>query len=137
VRVCRPAGRIALANWTPNGFIGRLFKIVGKYVPPSPGVKSPLLWGTSAHLDHLFGLDAAIATQSRHFVFRYRSAEHWVEFFRTYYGPVHKAFAAIEPEARARLEVDIHNLLRELNVAEDGTLVIPGEYLEAIVTKKR
>ncbi len=137
IRVCRRAGRIALANWTPNGFIGRLFRIVGKYVPPSPGVKSPLLWGTSAHLDHLFGSDATVATKSTHFVFRYRSPEHWVQFFRAHYGPVLKAFAAIEPEARVALEADIHKLLGELNVAEDGTLVIPGEYLEAIVTKRR
>ena len=137
MRVCRPAGRIALANWTPNGFIGRLFKVVGKYVPPSPGVKSPLLWGTVAHLEHLFGSDASVAAKSAHFVFRYRSPEHWVEFFRAHYGPVVKAFAAIEPEARAKLEADIHDLIREFNVAQDGTLVIPGEYLEVIVTKKR
>jgi len=137
LRVCRRGGTIALANWTPDGFIGRLFKIVGKYVPPSPGVKSPLLWGTSAHLNQLFGAQATVATKSTHFVFRYRSAEHWLEFFRTHYGPVLKAFAAIEPEARTRLEADIYDLLRELNLAQDGTVVIPGEYLEVIVTKKK
>jgi ubiquinone/menaquinone biosynthesis C-methylase UbiE len=137
MRVCRPGGRIGLSNWTPDGFIGRLFKIIGKYVPPSPGTRSPLLWGTPAHLEKLFGSNATLATERTNFVFRYRSAQHWVEFFRTYYGPVLKAFAAIEPEARVKLEADIHQLLRELNVAEDGTLVIPGEYLQAIITKKR
>jgi ubiquinone/menaquinone biosynthesis C-methylase UbiE len=137
MRVCRPGGRIGLANWTPEGFIGKLFKIVGKYVPPAPGVKSPLLWGTKAHLEALFGADAAmISAKSTHYVFRYRSPEHWVKFFRTHYGPVLKAFEAIEPDARARFEADIYALLGELNVAHDGTLVIPGEYLEVVITKK-
>ncbi|HYK24807.1 MAG TPA: class I SAM-dependent methyltransferase [Steroidobacteraceae bacterium] len=135
IRVCRPGGKVGLANWTPEGFIGRLFRLVGKYVPPSPGIKSPLLWGTKAHLDTLFGSGGTIGVRRAHFVFRYKSPEHWVEFFRTYYGPVLKAFAAIDPEARAALEGDIYGLLGELNVARDGTLVIPGEYLEVVVTK--
>lgn len=137
MRVCRPGGRIGLANWTPEGFIGRLFKIIGQYVPPSPGVKSPLLWGTSAHLEKLFGSNATVATGRTHFVFRYKSPEHWVEFFRAHYGPIVKAFAAIEPESKAKLEGDIQKLLREMNVAKDGTLVIPGEYLQVVVTKKQ
>lgn len=137
MRVCRRGGRIGLANWTPGGFIGRLFKVVGKYVPPTPGIKSPLLWGTKDHLDELFGSQGTVAARSMNFIFRYRSPEHWVEFFRAHYGPVHKAFAAIEADARAGLEADILALLRELNVAQDGTLVVPGEYLEVVVTKKR
>ena len=135
VRVCRPGGKIGLANWTPEGFVGRLFKIVAKYVPPAPGLKSPALWGTRAHLDALFGGKGAIAVASKSFVFRYRSPEHWLEIFRGYYGPVLKAFAAIDPEARDALQADLYAVLKEFNVAEDGTLVVPGEYLEVVIIK--
>jgi ubiquinone/menaquinone biosynthesis C-methylase UbiE len=135
-RVCRPGGKIGLANWTPEGFIGRLFKTIGKYVPPAPGVKSPALWGTTAHLEALFGANAEIAADRKHFAFRYKSPQHWVELFRTYYGPVLKAFAAIDPPQRDALEADLYDLLDEFNVAEDGTLVAPGEYLEVVITRK-
>ena len=136
VRVCRRGGKIGLANWTPEGFIGRLFKILGRYVPPTPGVKSPILWGTKAHLDNLFGPHVTIAVNGAQFVFRYRSAQHWLDFFRTHYGPVLKAFAAIDPGARDALEADLHALLDELNVACDGTLVVPGEYLQVVITTR-
>jgi SAM-dependent methyltransferase len=135
LRVCRPGGKIGLANWTPESFIGRLFKIIAKYVPPAPGVKSPALWGSWVHLDTLFGSGAAIAAEKENFVFRYKSPEHWVEIFRTYYGPVHKAFAAIDAKAREALEADLYALIDEFNVARDGTLVIPSEYLEVVITK--
>jgi len=137
MRVCRPGGKIGMANWTPEGFVGRLFKTIGKYVPPAPGVKSPALWGTKAHLDTLFGSKAAVAAESKTFVFRYKSPAHWVEIFRDYYGPVAKTFAAIDPEARETLEADLYALLGEFNIAKDGTVVIPSEYLEAVVTKRR
>jgi ubiquinone/menaquinone biosynthesis C-methylase UbiE len=137
MRVCRPGGKIGMANWTPEGFVGRLFKTIGKYVPPAPGVKSPALWGTKAHLDTLFGSQAAVAAESKTFVFRYKSPAHWVEIFRDYYGPVAKTFAAIDPEARETLQADLHALLGEFNVAKDGTVVIPSEYLETVVTKRR
>jgi ubiquinone/menaquinone biosynthesis C-methylase UbiE len=137
LRVCRPGGKIGMANWTPDSFIGRLFKTIGKYVPPAPGVKSPALWGSKAHLDDLFGANAAIGTQSKNFLFRYKSPEHWVEIFRTYYGPVLKAFTAINEDARQALEDDLYTLLDELNIAEDGTLVVPGEYLEVVITKNK
>jgi SAM-dependent methyltransferase len=137
VRVCRRGGRIGLANWTPESFIGRLFKLVGQYVPPAPGVRSPALWGTKTYLKDLVGGEASVTAESRTFVFRYRSPEHWVEIFRLYYGPVHKAFAAIDPKARTVLERDLHILIDEFNIAEDGTVVIPSEYLEAIITKAR
>jgi ubiquinone/menaquinone biosynthesis C-methylase UbiE len=136
IRVCRPGGKIGLANWTPEGFVGQLFKTIGKYVPPAPGVKSPALWGTTAHLDTLFGAKASIAAASKTFAFRYRSPAHWLEIFRTYYGPVLKAFAAIDPEAREALEAELYALLDDFNVAEDGTLVAPSEYLEVVITKR-
>jgi ubiquinone/menaquinone biosynthesis C-methylase UbiE len=135
MRVCRPGGKIGLANWTPEGFIGQMFKITGKYVPPAPGVKSPALWGATAHLDTLFGAEASIAATRRNFMFRYKSPEHWLEIFRTYYGPMVKTFAALDAEARARLEADLRALLDTFNMAKDGTLVVPGEYLEVVVTK--
>ncbi len=135
MRVCRTGGKIGLANWTPQSFIGRLFKTIGKYVPPAPGIASPALWGDRAHLEKLLGPGAIIAAQHRSFVFRYRSPRHWLETFRTYYGPVMKAFLAIEPEARSELEAELHALLADLNTATDGTLVIPGEYLEVVVTR--
>jgi ubiquinone/menaquinone biosynthesis C-methylase UbiE len=135
-RVCRPGGKIGLANWTPDGFIGQLFKTIGKYVPPAPGVKSPVLWGSKAHLDTLFGSQTPVAAQSKNFVFRYKSPAHWIEIFRTYYGPVVKAFAAIDPKAREALEVELYALLDKFNVAKDGTLVVPSEYLEVVITKR-
>jgi ubiquinone/menaquinone biosynthesis C-methylase UbiE len=135
-RVCRRGGKIGLANWTPEGFVGQLFKTIGKYVPPAPGMKSPSLWGTRAHLDTLFGSKGSVAAESKNFVFRYKSREHWLEIFRGYYGPVLKAFAAIEPEARDALEGDIYALLDAFNVARDGTLVLPSEYLEVVITKR-
>jgi ubiquinone/menaquinone biosynthesis C-methylase UbiE len=136
MRVCRPGGKIGLANWTPEGFIGQLFKTIGKYVPPAPGVKSPALWGSKAHLDALFGPEATIAVESRNFAFRYKSPAHWVEIFRGYYGPMVKAFAAIDQKAREALEADLYALLDKFNVAEDGTLVVPSEYLEVVITKR-
>ncbi|HEY8947858.1 MAG TPA: class I SAM-dependent methyltransferase [Rhizomicrobium sp.] len=135
LRVCRRGGKIGLANWTPEGFIGQLFKTIGKYVPPAPGVKPPSLWGNEAHLDTLFADADAVAVQRRHFAFRYKSPQHWMEIFRSYYGPVLKAFAALDPKAQKALEADLYALLDKINVARDGTLVAPGEYLEVVVTR--
>jgi len=136
IRVCRPGGKIGLANWTPASFIGQLFKTLGKYVPPAPGAKSPALWGDKAHLDALFGPQGTVAATSRNFIFRYKSPRHWVDMFRTYYGPVMKAFAAIDAKAQHALETDIYALIDKFDTAKDGTFVVPGEYLEVVVTKR-
>jgi ubiquinone/menaquinone biosynthesis C-methylase UbiE len=136
LRVCRPGGKIGLANWTPDSFIGQMFRVLGKYVPPVAGVAPPSLWGTKVRLDALFGAQAMVAAESRHFVFRYKSPAHWLEIFRDYYGPVLKAFASLAPEARTALEKDLLALIDKHNVAKDGTMVLPSEYLEAVITRK-
>jgi ubiquinone/menaquinone biosynthesis C-methylase UbiE len=136
VRVCRHGGKIGLANWTPEGFIGQLFKTIGEHAPPPPGAKSPALWGTRARIEELFERHAAaIETARRHFVFRYRSAEHWLDVFRTYYGPVLKTFAALEPSARSALERDLVSLVGRFNRSRDGAMVVPSEYLEVVITR--
>jgi SAM-dependent methyltransferase len=135
MRVCRKGGRIGLASWTPSGFLGQLFRVVAAYVPPIPGIRSPLLWGTDAHIEHLFLGAARIVHTSRHFAFRYRSPEHWVEVFRTYYGPVHKAFAALDAGKRGALEADLVALLRQSDRGGASGLVVPGEYLETVITR--
>lgn len=136
-RVCRPGGRIGLANWTPEGFIGQLFKTLGRHLPPPPDVLPPSRWGVESHLRELFGERAAsIAVTRRFFNFRYRSAAHFIDYFRTWYGPVHKAFLALPGDKAAALERDMTELLNSLNRAGAGALVVPGEYLEVVVTRR-
>jgi len=134
LRVLRPGGRVGLANWTPQGFIGRLFKVIGAHVPPPAGLKSPALWGTEAHLAELFD-GAQIRCERRLFNFRYRSTAHWVQVFRDFYGPTHKAFAALDAQGQQALEDDITALLQEMNTAGAASLVVPAEYLEVVVNK--
>ena len=136
-RVCKSGGKIGLANWTPQGFIGQLFKTIGKHLPPPAGVKSPALWGTQARLEEMFGSQASeIVAEPRMFVFRYRSPEHWLDIFRTFYGPTLKAFAALDESGQAALTRDLMALLGEFNHADDGTIVVHSEYLEAVITKR-
>jgi ubiquinone/menaquinone biosynthesis C-methylase UbiE len=136
-RVCKPGGKIGLANWTPESFIGQLFKTIGKYIPPAPGVKSPALWGTQPRLEELFGNTAhEIRTTSREFVFRYRSAVHWIEVFRTYYGPMNKAFGALDAEKQTAFTEDLMALIETRNRSGDRTLVLPSEYLEVVIERK-
>lgn len=136
LRVCRPGGRIGLANWTPEGLIGQLFRVIGRHVAPPQGAPSPLIWGTEEGLRGLFGRGAAgIAAVPRDFVFRYRSPGHFVQVFRDWYGPVLKAFAALDGRGQAALESDMLDLLVRFNRAEDGTLAAPATYLEVVVTR--
>jgi len=136
LRVVRNRGRIGLANWTPEGFIGQLFKVIGAHIAPPAGLKSPALWGTEPHIVELFGAQAAdIRSERRHFNFRYRSPAHWIQIFRDFYGPTHKAFAALDGAGKRALEGDITALLERFNVAGRDSLVVPGEYLQVVITK--
>jgi ubiquinone/menaquinone biosynthesis C-methylase UbiE len=136
LRVCKSGGKIGLANWTPEGFIGQVFKILGKYLPPT-GAKSPALWGTKARLDEMFASQAGdIQITRRDFAFRYRSAEHFVDIFKTYYGPVLKAFAALDGTNQNNLKRDLLALIAAMNRSGDATMVVPSEYLEVGVIKR-
>ncbi len=137
LRVCKSDGQIGLANWTPDGFIGQMFKTLGKYMPPPAGAKSPLLWGTRGRLTEMFGpASISIRIEPRNFNFRYRSAEHFLEVFKTYYGPMLKAFAALDAANQNGLKADLHALIARMNRANDGTMVVPSEYLEVVITKQ-
>ena len=137
LRVVRNGGRIGLANWTPEGFIGQLFKVIGRYIPPPAGMKSPALWGTEEHMMELFGTHAtAIRAVRKNFKFRFRSAAHWIQVFRDYYGPTHKAFAALNPLGQDALAKDITDLLNRCNIAGASSLVVPSEYLEVVIDRK-
>lgn len=137
LRVCASGGKIGLANWTPDGFLGELFRIVGKYTPPPAGVKPAALWGTEERLRELFGDGvASLAATRRAFVFRARSADHWIALFREYYGPINKAFAAQDAAGQAALAADLDNLLRRHNRATDGTIAASADYLEVIAARR-
>lgn len=136
-RACKPGGRIGLANWTPDSFVGEIFKTLGKYLPPPAGMKSPALWGTEARLRELFGdRMSSIDIERKEFVFRYHSATHWLEVFRTFYGPMHKAFGALDAALQESLAADLIALAERFNRATDSTLVAPSEYLEVVVKCK-
>jgi SAM-dependent methyltransferase len=137
LRVCRHGGRIGLASWTPDSFVGQMFKVVGGHVPPPAGLRGPPQWGTEARLAELFDAGAReVRAQRREFTFRYRSPGHWLEVFRTWYGPTHRAFAALAPERQEVLAADLLALAGRLNVARDGTMVVPSAYLEAVITRR-
>jgi SAM-dependent methyltransferase len=137
LRVCRPRGRIGLANWTPDGFVGQLFRVIGNHVPPPAGAPSPAAWGTRKRLADLFDRHAiGIDVQVRHFVFRYRSAAHWIEAWKVVYGPMVKAFAALEPAVQAELTAELEGLVQQFNRAHDRSMVVPSEYLEVVITRR-
>ena len=136
-RVCRPGGRIGLANWTPQGFVGQMFKTLGRHVPPPAGASPPSRWGDEEQLRHFFADDiGSISISRQHFNLRYRSAAHFIEVFRTWYGPVHKAFASLESDAASALENDLTQLLNDHNVAGPSSLVVPSEYLEVVISRR-
>ena len=136
LRVTRSCGRIGLANWTPEGFLGDLFRLVGSFVPPPAGLQSPVLWGSEPHIVGLFGPQAAdIRCVRKHFNFRYRSASHFISIFRNFYGPTHKAFGALDEAGQVRLNEALNQLLERRNVGGSSALVVPGEYLEIVITK--
>ncbi|TVO77879.1 class I SAM-dependent methyltransferase [Sedimenticola selenatireducens] len=136
IRVCKPGGKIGMANWTPGGFIGELFKIIGQYISPPSGVNSPSTWGTTTFLENNFGPHTAqIKSESRHFTFRYQSPQHWLDLFATYYGPLLKTFESLDESTGAKLSTDVLNLIQRFNKADDGTMVVPSEYLEIVAVK--
>lgn len=136
IRVTRSGGCIGLANWTPEGFIGQLFQVIGRQVPPAQGLKSPSVWGTRDMIEHSFnGVASSIEIHARRFTFRYRSAEHFLTYFRDYYGPVQKAYAALGERAD-ELDRNIRSLLARMNVATNGTLAVPSDYIEVVVHKR-
>jgi len=137
IRVCRPGGKIGLANWTPSGFIGQVFKTIGQHLSPPAGIHSPAAWGTREFLQNCLGpKSSSLQMASRHFVFRYQSPQHWLDLFATYYGPVLKAYEALDKAAGAKLSGDLLSLIRQFNRAEDGTMVVPSEYLEVVAIKQ-
>jgi SAM-dependent methyltransferase len=137
VRVCRSGGRIGLASWTPGGFVGQMFKTLGRHLPPPAGVQPPSLWGVESHLSTLFGANASsIVATPKMFNFRYRSAEHFVEVFKTWYGPVLKAYAALPADKADALTRDLIELLNAMNRGGSRSLVVPGEYLEVVITRR-
>jgi ubiquinone/menaquinone biosynthesis C-methylase UbiE len=134
VRVVRPGGKIALASWTPEGFIGELLKVVARHVPPPAGVPSPVAWGNEERIRELFPRMRAIRTAKKHFVLRYESGAHFVDFFRRFYGPTHVAFGKLDGEGQARLEADIIELCNRYS-RRTTTLVVPSEYLEVVIER--
>lgn len=137
LRVVRDGGRIGMANWTPQGFIGQMFKTIGAHVPPPAGLKSPALWGTEDYLRELFGDRVAdMRVERKIFNFRYASPAHFVQIFRDFYGPTLKAFAALAPEQQATLEHDMVALIERFNTAGTASAVVPSEYLEVVITKR-
>jgi ubiquinone/menaquinone biosynthesis C-methylase UbiE len=136
LRVCRPGGMIGMANWTPEGFIGQVFKTLGRFIAPPAGVSSPALWGTKSFVEQHFGQSAKrIVFESRTFAFRYRSPDHFIDVFRGYYGPMHKAFLALDPLGQAALTKDLLAVIAALNVATDGSMNVPSGYSEIVITK--
>jgi ubiquinone/menaquinone biosynthesis C-methylase UbiE len=138
IRVCRPGGKIGLANWTPTGFVGQVLKTVRQYIPPPAGINSPAAWGTREFLQQNLGPESSSLQMAlREFVFRYQSPQHWLDLFATCYGPLLKAYEALDKAAGENLSDDLLSLIRRFNRAEDGTMVVPSEYLEVVATKQK
>jgi SAM-dependent methyltransferase len=137
MRVVRPGGKIGMANWVPDGYVGDLFRTMGKYVPPPAGLKPPFRWGTEEGLRELFGEGISpMQTRRRSFMWRFPSARHHVEFMRSYYGPLQKAFETLDEGGQEALEEDLISLVEHYNLSGDGTAVWPTDYLEVVATRR-
>lgn len=137
LRVVKSGGRIGLASWTPDSFIGEVFRLIGRFVPPPAGLVSPAAWGTETRVVELFGPQALdIRTQRKDFVFRYRSAAHFVDEFRTFYGPVNKAFGALESSRQNALHAELLTLIARFDRGAGAALILPSAYLEVVVTRR-
>jgi ubiquinone/menaquinone biosynthesis C-methylase UbiE len=137
LRVLKPGGRIGLANWTAEGLIGDVFRVLSRFAPPPAGVASPFAWGSERELARLFGPAANMRVLKSEFAFRYRSPEHWVEVFRTWYGPTKRVFDGLDEPRRIELSNELCAALSRQNRAHDGTLIAPSEYVEVVIEKPR
>jgi len=136
LRVCKPGGRIGMANWVPDSGVGKMFKTIAKHAPPPPGVASPLLWGTEERLRELFGDGISdLRVERRASRQAFRSADHFLDFFRTYFGPTKVAYERVGPEGEESLTADMLQYLEEANTAGDRALVLKPEYLQVIATR--
>jgi ubiquinone/menaquinone biosynthesis C-methylase UbiE len=136
-RVCRPGGRIGLITHTPEGFIGQLFRTIAGHVPPPAGVASPVLWGTEARIHELFdGAIEDLQVEKAHYVFRYRTPGDFIAYWRRWYGPTMKAFEAVGDAGADALEADLLDLIARFNRADDGTMVVPTEYLQSVIVRR-
>lgn len=136
LRVCRPGGRIALANWTPDGMVGEMFKITAKHAPPPFAIDPPVLWGTEDRLRELFGDGmAGLEVQRREFSWRFPSADAMVEYFGEWYGPTKMAFGRLDEAGQRAFAGDLRDLFTRHNVAGDAALVAPAAYLEVVATR--
>ena len=136
LRVCRPGGRIGLTSWTPEGFIGQWFQLGARYAPPPPGTRSPLVWGTEAGLRELLGDGFPMRLERRLYVMRYASAQDWLDYFRTNFGPTRTMFETMDEAAGNAFAGELLALVRRHNRSGDATVVLPGEYLEAVIERK-
>ncbi|MGI8857831.1 MAG: class I SAM-dependent methyltransferase [Thermomicrobiales bacterium] len=137
LRVVRPGGKVGMANWTPDGFVGQMFRVIGKYAPPPAGLKPPALWGTEERLRELFGDHVSALTATRRaYIFHARTADDWVAYFWAHYGPITKAFDGQDAAGKDALAADLANLLLHFNRSDDATLVVPSDYLEVVAIKK-
>ena len=135
LRVCRPGGRIGMVNWTPDSYVGELFRAIGRHLPPPPGLRPPVQWGSEERLRELFGPEVTVSAPRRSFLWRFPSAEHQVEFFATFYGPANRALASLATDGAADLKAEMLAAVRRFDVSDDGTLVLRMDYLEAVIHK--
>ncbi len=137
LRVCRPGGKIGLANWTPESFAGVMPGVFGRYVPPPPGLEPPTLWGNEERVRELLGSGVVgLRATRRSFVFRYRSVRHYLEVLQTHLGPTRQTFQALDPTERENLADDLADLVGRFNRSGDETMIVPSDYLEVVAVRR-